>query len=43
MKPFWRLPLVWFKASQPKSSGILFYDGTCAFCHAIVRFVDSKG
>ena len=39
MTPFWHLPLLWFKASQPKSSAILFYDGTCAFCHAIVRFV----
>ncbi len=39
MTPFWRLPLTWFKASHPKNEAILFYDGTCAFCHAIVRFV----
>lgn len=39
MTPFWRLPLIWFKASQPKNSAILFYDGTCAFCNAMVRFV----
>ncbi len=39
MTPFWRLPLTWFKASHPQNEAILFYDGTCAFCHAIVRFV----
>ncbi|WP_373031177.1 thiol-disulfide oxidoreductase DCC family protein [Sulfurovum sp.] len=39
MTPFWRLPLTWFKASHHKNEAILFYDGTCAFCHAIVRFV----
>ncbi len=39
MATFWRLPPTWFKASQPKNEAILFYDGTCAFCHAIVRFV----
>ena len=30
---------MWFKTSQPQTKAILFYDGTCAFCHAIVRFV----
>lgn len=39
MTPFWRLPLMWFKTSQPQTKAILFYDGTCAFCNAIVRFV----
>jgi predicted DCC family thiol-disulfide oxidoreductase YuxK len=39
MTPFWRLPPMWFKTSQPQTKAILFYDGTCAFCHAIVRFV----
>ena len=39
MRTFWRLPLTWVKASQPKNEAILFYDGTCAFCDAIVRFV----
>jgi len=39
MATFWRLPPAWLKASQPKDEAILFYDGTCAFCHAIVRFV----
>jgi predicted DCC family thiol-disulfide oxidoreductase YuxK len=39
MTTFWRLPLTWFKSFQPKNSAILFYDGTCAFCNAIVRFV----
>ena len=39
MTTFWRLPLTWFKTYQPKSGAILFYDGTCAFCNAIVRFV----
>jgi len=39
MRPFWRLPLSWLKASQPQTDAILFYDGTCAFCDAIVRFV----
>lgn len=38
MTTFWRLPLTWFKTYQPKNSAILFYDGTCAFCNAIVRF-----
>jgi predicted DCC family thiol-disulfide oxidoreductase YuxK len=28
-----------FKTSQPQTKAILFYDGTCAFCHAIVRFI----
>ena len=27
------------KTSKPKTKAILFYDGTCAFCHGIVRFV----
>jgi len=39
MTPFWRFPPTWFKISQPQTKAILFYDGTCAFCHAIVRFV----
>ena len=39
MTPFWRPPPMWFKTSQPQTKAILFYDGTCAFCHAIVRFV----
>jgi len=39
MTTFWRFPPTWFKASQPQNEAILFYDGTCAFCHAIVRFV----
>ncbi len=39
MTPFWHLPLMWFKTSQPQTKAILFYDGTCAFCNAIVRFV----
>ncbi|WP_309494504.1 DUF393 domain-containing protein [Sulfurovum sp.] len=30
---------MWFKTPQPQTKAILFYDGTCAFCHAIVRFV----
>ena len=30
---------MWFKTSQPQTKAILFYDGTCAFCHTIVRFV----
>ncbi len=30
---------MWFKTSQPQTKAILFYDGTCAFCNAIVRFV----
>ena len=30
---------MWFKTSQPQTKAILFYDGTCAFCHAIIRFV----
>ena len=30
---------MWFKTSKPQTEAILFYDGTCAFCHAIVRFV----
>ncbi len=38
MTTFWRLPLTWFKTYQPKNRAILFYDGTCAFCHATVRF-----
>jgi len=28
----------WYKSLQPKDDAILFYDGTCAFCHATVRF-----
>jgi len=39
MTSFWRFPPTWFKISQPQTKAILFYDGTCAFCHAIVRFV----
>ena len=39
MTTFWRLPLTWFKTSQPQTKAILFYDGTCAFCNAIVHFV----
>ena len=39
MTHFWRRPLTWFKSLQPKNSAILFYDGPCAFCNAIVRFV----
>ncbi len=39
MTPFWRPPFMWFKTSHPQIKAILFYDGTCAFCHAIVRFV----
>ena len=39
MRSFWRLPLMWFKTSRPQTKAILFYDGTCAFCHGIVRFV----
>jgi predicted DCC family thiol-disulfide oxidoreductase YuxK len=27
------------KSSQIETKAILFYDGTCAFCHFIVRFV----
>ena len=27
------------KSSKPQTKAILFYDGTCAFCHFIVRFV----
>ena len=38
MTPFWRLPLTWFNVSHPKNKAILFYDGSCAFCYAIVRF-----
>ena len=38
MTPFWRHPLTWLKISHPKSKAILFYDGSCAFCHAIVQF-----
>jgi len=30
---------MWFKTSKPQTEAILFYDGTCAFCHAMVRFV----
>ena len=39
MTSFWRFPPTWFKISQPQTKAILFYDGTCAFCHAIVRFI----
>ena len=39
MTHFWRRPLTWIKSLQPKNSAILFYDGPCAFCNAIVRFV----
>ena len=28
-----------FKTSHPQTKSIVFYDGTCAFCHGIVRFV----
>ena len=28
-----------FKAPSSQNKAILFYDGTCAFCHAVVRFV----
>jgi predicted DCC family thiol-disulfide oxidoreductase YuxK len=27
------------KASPSQTKAILFYDGTCVFCHAVVRFV----
>jgi predicted DCC family thiol-disulfide oxidoreductase YuxK len=27
------------KSFKPQTKAILFYDGTCAFCHFIVRFV----
>ena len=30
---------MWFKISQPQTKAILFYDGSCTFCHTIVRFV----
>ncbi|TNF45424.1 MAG: DUF393 domain-containing protein [Epsilonproteobacteria bacterium] len=30
---------MWFKPSHPQTKAILFYDGTCAFCHTMVRFV----
>jgi predicted DCC family thiol-disulfide oxidoreductase YuxK len=39
MTHFWRRPLSWFKSLQPKNSAIVFYDGPCVFCNAIVRFV----
>ena len=39
MTTFWRRPLTWFKSFQPNNSAILFYDGTCAFCNALVRFL----
>lgn len=29
---------MWLKISHPQTKAILFYDGTCAFCHAIIRF-----
>jgi predicted DCC family thiol-disulfide oxidoreductase YuxK len=30
---------MWFKTSYPQTKAILFFDGTCPFCHAMVRFV----
>ena len=30
---------MWFKTSHPQTEAILFFDGTCAFCNAAVRFV----
>ncbi len=42
MTYFWRRPLTWFKSLQPKNSAILFYDGPCAFCNAIVCFVIAR-
>lgn len=30
---------MWFKPSHPQTEAILFFDGTCAFCNAVVRFV----
>ena len=29
----------WVRPAQAGSTGILFYDGSCALCHAAVRFV----
>ena len=39
MNTFWRFPPTWMKTAHPTNKAILFYDGTCAFCSAIVRFV----
>ena len=39
MKRCWRFPPTWMKRAQPKHKAILFFDGSCAFCSALVRFV----
>ena len=39
MHTFWRFPPTWMKTAYPTHKAILFYDGTCAFCSTLVRFV----
>ena len=39
MNTFWRFLPTWMKTAHPTNKAILFYDGTCAFCSALVRFV----
>lgn len=39
MNTFWHFPPTWMKTAHPTNKAILFYDGACAFCSAIVRFV----